>query len=173
MTRRSKIPFYITPDETKMMCLICQKFLPRTTEFFYINNRTGTLRRRCKDCTNIESRKRHAKPKANERHCDRMREKAFGLTKKDYKKIVEEQDNRCAICNQHETRKNRIGQTRNLSVDHCHKSGKIRQLLCSNCNAGLGHFKDNPEFILAAYKYILKHNTESDFDVKVLTTSKI
>jgi hypothetical protein len=42
-----------------------------------------------------------------------------------------------------------------LSVDHCHTNGTIRGFLCSNCNAGLGMFKDNPDNVKRALKYLL------------------
>ena len=156
--RNRRYPFRIRAELTEIACLSCCKVLPRTTEFFYPNNGNGKLRRRCKECTNIESRKRHARPDANKRHVDRMREKTFGLTADEYKELVDYQDNKCAICGKYETRLNRIGEVRNLSVDHDHKNGDIRGLLCSNCNAGLGHFMDSPDVLSEAIRYLEEHH---------------
>ncbi len=67
----------------------------------------------------------------------------------EYDRLVLLQNNCCAICNRHRSQfKN------NLSVDHCHATGKVRGLLCDNCNRGLGHFKDDPTTIANALKYI-------------------
>ncbi len=43
-----------------------------------------------------------------------------------------------------------------LSIDHCHETGRFRGLLCQNCNHGLGHFKDNVEYLKRAISYLCK-----------------
>jgi hypothetical protein len=63
--------------------------------------------------------------------------------------MLQQQNGLCAICKKTET-----GKTSNLCVDHCHKTGKVRGLLCNNCNKGLGLFKDNPEVLLNASAYL-------------------
>ena len=45
-----------------------------------------------------------------------------------------------------------------LVVDHCHKTGKIRGLICDSCNVGLGRFKDNIDNLKNAIKYLEKNN---------------
>lgn len=57
------------------------------------------------------------------------------------------QHGRCAICGR------RPGQRR-LSIDHCHRTGAIRGLLCGACNTGLGCFRDNPNTLLKALAYV-------------------
>jgi len=66
------------------------------------------------------------------------------------------QDGRCAICNKEETAMLR-GQVKCLSVDHDHVTGKIRSLLCTRCNNGLGSFLDDPQLLLAAITYLEGH----------------
>lgn len=44
-----------------------------------------------------------------------------------------------------------------LQFDHCHASGFLRQMLCTNCNRGLGHFADNPTWLRRAANYVHKH----------------
>ena len=60
--------------------------------------------------------------------------------------MLSNQSGHCAICINKDKRK--------LAVDHCHKTGKIRGLLCSNCNQGLGMFKDNLDFLGRARNYL-------------------
>jgi hypothetical protein len=52
----------------------------------------------------------------------------------------------CQICNQTDRRE--------LCVDHCHSTGKVRGLLCDPCNKALGLFKDSPELLNSAIKYL-------------------
>ena len=72
------------------------------------------------------------------------------ITVEEYNKKLKEQKNRCAICNKH---KNKF--TRNLAVDHCHTTGKIRDLLCGVCNTRLGYYEKSDINKLKAY--IEKH----------------
>jgi len=65
--------------------------------------------------------------------------------------MLEMQTHRCAICE-----KPFKGKIRPC-VDHCHTSGKVRAFLCSNCNTGLGMYKDQPELLRRAAKYLETH----------------
>ena len=82
----------------------------------------------------------------------------YGLSLNNYAEMYRVQDGKCAICNLPETIKDRQGDVRVLSVDHCHETGKIRQLLCNSCNHMLGEAKDNEQVLLAAADYIRKHS---------------
>ncbi len=81
---------------------------------------------------------------------------ARGITIEDYHKMVEKQNNKCAICHQYETRKNGKGngEVLRLSIDHCHKTNKVRGLLCHACNTAIGKFKDNTINLYRAIRYI-------------------
>jgi len=72
-----------------------------------------------------------------------------------YFKILEEQNGNCAICKNPETRKHR-GKPRNLCVDHCHKTGIVRGLLCSRCNVTIGRLEDDPKLLRSAAEYLEK-----------------
>lgn len=85
----------------------------------------------------------------------------YGLSLNNYAEMYRVQDGKCAICNLPETIKDRQGDVRVLSVDHCHKTGKIRQLLCNSCNHMLGEAKDSEEILLAAADYLRKHSGNS------------
>jgi hypothetical protein len=68
-----------------------------------------------------------------------------------YNHILAEQENCCAICGSTATGSKNKGQ---FSVDHDHITGKIRGLLCTRCNTGLGSFRDNKEFLRKAISYL-------------------
>ncbi len=99
-----------------------------------------------------EYRKRHLeKLRAKDRERDRTR--MYGITSVEYLKMAESQSGQCKICGTTEL----YGRTR-LAIDHCHSTGRIRGLLCTKCNAGLGMFSDNIEKLTNAISY-LKEST--------------
>jgi uncharacterized protein (DUF2344 family) len=67
-----------------------------------------------------------------------------------YLKMYEEQNESCKICNEHKN----LGGKDGLYVDHCHKTRKVRGLLCPQCNTMLGRFKDNPIYFENAISYL-------------------
>lgn len=69
-----------------------------------------------------------------------------------YETLFEQQRGVCAICEQPQT----LGRYLTLCVDHCHATGKIRGLLCTRCNRGLGLFKDNTVSLRNAINYLEK-----------------
>jgi len=75
------------------------------------------------------------------------------LTLDEYDQILKLQNGVCAICHHPSTTHN----NRALSVDHDHKTGKVRGLLCHGCNTGIGNLKDNPDFCRRAVHYLTKH----------------
>ncbi|KPK13993.1 MAG: hypothetical protein AMJ56_00350 [Anaerolineae bacterium SG8_19] len=69
--------------------------------------------------------------------------------------MLKAQNGVCAICNQPETHM-RNGKLKALAVDHDHKSGAIRGLLCSDCNTGIGKLKDDHKVLQSAIQYLEK-----------------
>lgn len=82
-----------------------------------------------------------------EKELARHREIKYGITASEYEARVREQEGKCAICGRPETC---------LQVDHCHKTGKIRGLLCGSCNKALGLMRDLPERMRAGADYLIK-----------------
>lgn len=70
--------------------------------------------------------------------------------------MLREQNYKCAICGQEISL---FGSSQKLiaHVDHDHKTGKVRGLLCKECNTGLGKFRDNIEYLLSAVSYLKKN----------------
>jgi hypothetical protein len=88
---------------------------------------------------------------------DRYLRILYDLTPEQYTEMVVEQKGLCAICFKPETQITKSnGQTRPLSVDHCHTSGRVRGLLCNVCNQALGLFKDDPTILSSAINYLNK-----------------
>lgn len=71
----------------------------------------------------------------------------YGLTVEQFNTLREAQESKCAGCKVHIEGKN-------LHVDHCHETGIVRGLLCSNCNTGLGMFKDDPSLLMQMAQYL-------------------
>ncbi len=105
----------------------------------------------CKKCANVHrNARRKRNPEATKNECLK---RDFGITLSQYKVMLSNQHGVCAICSQPETATYR-GRLRHLSVDHCHATGKIRGLLCNDCNVGLGWFKDDSTRMRLAADYI-------------------
>ncbi len=82
----------------------------------------------------------------------------FKIRRHEYDNLVSEQGNKCAICNRPETYINKKLDAPNpLSIDHCHVTGKIRELLCQKCNTILGMANDSDEILQEAIKYLRRH----------------
>ncbi len=79
------------------------------------------------------------------------RKLAYGLEPDEFEALLARQGGVCAVCHRPPPKSKHSW---NLSVDHDHKTGEIRGLLCFNCNAGIGQFKDEPERLRAAARYL-------------------
>lgn len=76
----------------------------------------------------------------------------FGISAAKYDELLRQQSGCCAIC-----RRPNFGQSgRRMHVDHCHETGKVRGILCSTCNTGLGQFDDNINYLDRAIEYLLE-----------------
>lgn len=76
--------------------------------------------------------------------------KQYGLTITQFESLLNRQNSRCAICSTDKPG----GFANQWAVDHCHKTGGVRGILCSSCNKGLGHFKDNIAVMETAVRYL-------------------
>lgn len=84
--------------------------------------------------------------------------KTFGISYKDYEEKLKAQNYVCEICNEDEKTIHQIsGELKSLAVDHCHKTNKIRGLLCNRCNRVLGKIKDDIELLNKMKNYLVKY----------------
>ena len=82
----------------------------------------------------------------------------YNITKQQKFDMIASQNNCCSICSEP------FSSTQDTHVDHCHDTGKVRAILCANCNRGIGCFKDNTFLMQQAMNYIFhyaKQNTTS------------
>jgi len=99
-----------------------------------------------------------------ERFLDYDLKRSFGISLDDYSSMLEAQRGVCAICKNPETAIHKsktvdgyVSKVRRLAVDHCHKTGKIRGLLCGECNKSIGGFKENEDYLFSAIEYLEKY----------------
>lgn len=81
---------------------------------------------------------------------DALLRKKYGISLVEYNEILLRQNNACAICLETKVDKIRT----NMCVDHDHRTGKVRGILCFMCNKGLGHFKDSPTLLRLGAAYL-------------------
>ena len=80
----------------------------------------------------------------------------LGLTEEDYARLYAAQKGRCAICGRKETAQLR-GTEKRLAVDHCHKTQKVRGLLCQRCNQSLGLMEENIGNLAQMIEYLQRY----------------
>ncbi|WKV17129.1 putative integration and excision endonuclease VII [Salmonella phage PKM.Hi.22.6] len=116
-------------------------------EYYYVKSRNRYMSR-CKTCDRAASAERHKNVYSKDKDLQRAKKlkSRYGLSVEDFENILDAQNNKCAICNE--------SLNGGGVVDHCHTSGKVRGILCRTCNIGLGHFRDNEDFLNSAIKYL-------------------
>ena len=129
------------PDEKREQ----PSFRPSKQDPFYLGLRDDLRKARRTARRNIDNARRRQRRAADPDHRDKCRAQSHGLSLQDYRAMRERQKNVCGICKT---------PGKPLCVDHCHATGKVRGLLCRDCNLGLGNYKDNPVFTRAATAYL-------------------
>jgi len=97
-----------------------------------------------------EARKQYHQTKEGSEHLyDMSLRRHYGISISDWNDMFAAQNGCCAICGRHQSDfKNRF------HVDHCHETGKIRGLLCSNCNTAIGKLGSDTDLIRRAMNYL-------------------
>ena len=147
----------------KKKCSKCRK-LQIIDNFYLCKKRKSGIYSKCKSCCRKYYNSRYASKKA---HVRRIQAKSliknqngrknallkyfFGITLDQYNEILASQNGKCAICYKPPDK-------RRLCVDHDHKSGKIRGLLCHQCNHAIGLFYENKQVMKNAIGYLNAHN---------------
>jgi hypothetical protein len=96
----------------------------------------------CKPCFNLITRNNRIKLHGSTRNYHLRRR--YGISAEDFDQLFAEQGGLCAICREAPAE----------HVDHDHKTGRVRGLLCFNCNGALGQFRDRADLMLRAVAYL-------------------
>lgn len=133
-------------------CSKCQ--LVRTDDHFHEDAKTSDgLQNWCIDCASDYGKKRRSRDKREPwRH---QLFAKYGITYEEYEKMLFHQNDMCAICGGRQNHKN----SEHLFIDHCHKTGKVRALLCHKCNLGIGYFGDDCQILERAIRYLRYHGS--------------
>ena len=134
-------------------CTSCNTEKPLADFGVRKSGRVGDLIMPCKPCkVQVHRTKRQANP---EHYLQIERKskfkKQYGITLEQYDEIFTAQGGGCAIC----SAKTPSNRTKYFAVDHCHTTGKVRGLLCTKCNRGLGLFNDRTDLLKLATNYLL------------------
>jgi hypothetical protein len=148
-------------------CWACKETKPEA-EFSKNKGFHDGLSHTCRACNNARSAAHNKKNRATlaakalaryhankDRYADYSLKRHYGLSRGDYDAMLAAQDGRCAICGSTSPNGVRI---KRFHVDHCHATGRVRGLLCENCNKGIGLFHDDTDLIHAAINYLDKYS---------------
>lgn len=151
--------FDIVPWETEILvkqgkakCSKCKQ-IKDLSEF---NNSQVTLNGKshvCRVCYRLERNKVYQIKK----HIFALQSifRRYKLTEEDLNNLYKIQNYKCAICGRDKPK------DKNFAIDHNHRTGKVRGLLCSNCNLGIGHFNDDPKILENVICYLKKDINET------------
>lgn len=135
-------------DEGKKRRCSCCNNMVFVGEFYLKKNKNLNNYRfnsPCKSCSNKNRNINYQK--------EYQRKKKYGISQDDYNLMLKNQNYCCDIC-----KLNIKNYNKDFAVDHCHNTGKVRSLLCCNCNTLLGMSKENVYVLKNAIKYIKAHN---------------
>jgi hypothetical protein len=134
-------------SKAERKCNSCNEMLP-VTEFYLKKDKNENHYRfnsPCKFCSNLNRNVNYQKAY--------HRKVKYGLSQEDYDKMLKDQNYCCDICKIHKD-----DYSKDFAVDHCHDTGKVRGLLCTNCNLGIGNAKHSIKILKSCIKYLEKHN---------------
>lgn len=155
MEKEKNAPLLLTLSSKRCFC--CGEVKP-TTEFTRRNyNGRRVFYSYCKECKNKKAKEyRLENPEKIKRtHRKSDLKKQYGLTMEDVEIMLKNQNCKCAICGKELFLQGASeDKTKIAHVDHNHETGKVRGLLCNDCNRGIGLLKDNPLFLANALKYL-------------------
>jgi hypothetical protein len=140
-----------TQSKACSVCLQRKSFV----EFYSYKNKSDGKSYRCKPCDDLARRKWAEDNPEKSKYSARNRiiKHRHGVDIPWYEQKLKSQGNTCAICGVDRNNCTYANEW-SFAIDHCHKTGKLRGLLCNMCNRALGMFKDCPEVLRKAALYL-------------------
>tara|TARA_R110002020_G_C15987985_1_gene749071 strand:- start:36 stop:707 length:672 start_codon:yes stop_codon:yes gene_type:complete len=108
----------------------------------------------------IREKDRQKKRDNADHYLNKRRIRKFGITSNDYNRMLKEQNEVCYICKNKNTFKKNKEKESKLVIDHNHKTGKVRGLLCDPCNSSLGLLKEDINILRNCISYLQEFNSE-------------
>lgn len=133
-------------------CVDCGEIKP-ITEFYSDKTKTSGHKSYCKECASKRAVK-FKKAKGSDYSKDIRLKSTYGISLEEYNRMFQQQEGCCAICGTHQSNVHR-----SLAVDHDHRTGKVRALLCHKCNAALGNVNDSIDILKEMISYINRHSS--------------
>lgn len=133
--------FYKKKNGLNGRCSICSKCSMERSKLFHLQNPEKRKEIR---------RKSYNKPEIKNKIRSRYLKNKFKLSSLEYEAMLYKQNNACSIC-----LIDLLSLKRRPCIDHCHKTGKVRGLLCDGCNKAIGLFRDSVENIIRAKEYLV------------------
>ena len=130
-------------NSEKTHCMHGHEFTPENT--YHYTKSDGKTRRQCITC-----RDRVGQERQRDNHLKRL----YGISEEDYDLLLIKQDFKCAICGEFS---NATGKNARLHVDHDHRTGEVRGLLCYGCNIAIGFLEENPDKVQKVLDYLEFH----------------
>ena len=143
-------------------CNKCNETKELTEYYKNIGEKDG-LQRACKECGKKIKKIYYSDPRkkiiARHTFIRNFLKRTYGITYKEYRVLLKNQNERCAICFESETQTDyRSKKVKMLAVDHCHTNNKVRSLLCRRCNQVLGLVKENKIILKTMIDYLTLWN---------------
>ena len=163
-----------TPTTAQRYCSIECRILDRKCPRCGVKiplSQPGSKNGYCRPCGNQMARARRIDFRHKAAGVSAQRKIVFGLNSNEYEALVASQRNKCAICRKSETATRR-GRVRTLCVDHDHKTGIIRGLLCTRCNTALGLFDDSRPVLSSAIAYLTNSPRKREFSPLMASTTR-
>ena len=117
----------------------------------------GRAMQPCKECRIARPKELKADPARKQQIRSWNLKKLYNLTLEEYEALLSAQGGGCAICGIAQG----TGRSGVLHVDHDHTTGKVRGLLCHNCNKGIGCLQDNPDLLRSGVRYLERGRAQS------------
>lgn len=137
----------------QIQCKYCHVDKP-IAEFSKASRNSSGVQSYCKSCAKTYHKK--YKQLNPEKSTDAHYKRSFGMTLDDVRALLHTQNNQCALCNVELSVLQGRGFSTNAHVDHDHITGKVRGILCGNCNTALGKLGDSIESIERVLSYLKK-----------------